>query len=184
MSFQNAKIIDYLGDNKFVIQIPEEDLSKDNLPGQDKIQIAHDYVRFIGPCSYQMESKENGKYPYKPKNGACNWVSSRGSITIGIRDMIKIVLPLLNKHKYLQSEHIKDRTHDSDDEYQKENPRYKKGDKYPGYAYDCAIIHFVEDGKSMVSFKKMGDGEYETVSLDLFNQIKQTINWYNLTPKT
>lgn len=138
MSFQEGKIVGYLGDNKFVVQLPEEKEFNGN-PSVEQIQVAHDYVRFIGDCSFEMERDEKGNYPYTPKKGTCNWVNSRGSVTISIRDMITMVLPFLNNHKYLQQQHIADRTYDKDDEYFAQHgltePRWKKGDKHPAYAH-------------------------------------------------
>ena len=182
MSFQDGKIVGYLGDNKFVIQLPEEKESNGN-PSIDQIQVAHDYVRFVGDCSFQMERGDDG-YPYTPKRGPANWVNSRASVTIGIREMIDIVLPFLNGHKYLQQEHLADRIHDRDDEYFDQHgltePRWKKGDKYPGYAFDASIIKFYDPARqmTMVSFRRNGEAHWETVSASLFAQIEDSLKLY------
>ena len=180
MSFQEGVVVDYLGDNKFVIKL-KEDKEWDGNPSEERIQVAHDYVRFYGNCSFEMQAKD-GKFPYVPKSGAANWVNSRGSITIAIRDMIEIVLPYLNGHKYLQKEHIKDRIYDNDDPitYKKlglDKPVYKKGDTYPAYAYSgCIIRYYDEETKShMVAFRRVGSAAIERVSSELFNTIKDSL---------
>lgn len=176
---QEGKIIDYLGENKFVLLLPEEK-EYDGNPGIDNIQVAHDYVRFTGNSHFQLTPKAGDRdYNWNPRRrGACNWISSSASVTIGIRDMIDIVMPYLNKHEYLQKDHIKDRVHVKDDEYFRQydldKPRYLKGEKYPAYAYTGAIIEYYdkEAKERMVSFRRNGSDTWNTVTFNLFEEIK------------
>lgn len=181
MSSQEGKIIDYLGENKFVVLLPEEQ-EPDGNPGELNITIAHDYVRIEGPSHFQMERKGDS-YPYKNKGGACNWVPSRASVTIPIRDMQKYLLPLLKDHPYLQPEHLKDRQYSEDDKYFKDygldKPRYRRGDSYPAYAHQSVIITHYDKVKGWtVMFRRFGSSIMEIVSMDLFNKIKGMLQLY------
>jgi len=188
---QEAEIIDYLGDNKFVIVL--DDKPFDGNPSPVGVTVAHDYVRFSGHCGFQMKPKPGGIYPYKSKSGAANWVASRASVSIHIRDMIKIVLPYLNQHEYLQESHLKDREHHEDDKYYTQygltEPRYRKGDLYPPYAFVGCIIQYYDKHTDthMVAFRRTGETKYERVSLSLFNELKDrlflSLNKYELAKK-
>lgn len=179
---QEATIIDYLGENKFVIKLkPEAELN--GSPRLDEIKITHDYVMFGGACDFQMERNDKGEYPFK-SNGVYNWVKSSASIQIGIREMIDVVLPLLQNSKYLSKEHISDRIHDSDDQYFEKHkllePRYKKGDSYPSYAWDAGAVSYndPDTGINMVKFRRIGESVYETVTLKTYNLIKDNLKLY------
>jgi len=188
---QEAEIVDYLGDNKFVIFL--EDKPFDGNPSSVGVSVAHDYVQFSGYCAFQMKPKPGGIYPYKPNSGASNWVRSRASIQIHIRDMIKIIMPYLNQHEYLQETHLKEREHAEDDKYYDQygltEPRYRKGDLYPPYAWVGAIIKYYDKhtDTQMVAFRRQGETKYERVSLSLFNELKDrlflSLNKYELAKK-
>lgn len=187
MSWQEGKIIGYLGKGKpgfekFILELPEEKEEWDKNPSKKEITIAHDYVRLHGPASYEMQSDEKGEYPYKSKFGAVNYLSSRASVTIGIRDMVRLILPLLLDSKYFKEDHLKDREHDSDDTsyntvLKLDKPRWKKGDKYPAYVYDACIFQYYDSHTktSMVAFRRVGQAHYERVSVGLFNTIKDSL---------
>ena len=176
----NGKIIDYLGENKFVIQLPEEE-EWNYTSKPETIQIAHDYVRFIGQSHIEMEHDGKGNYPYIPKSGASNLVRIESEVTISIREMIEVVLPLLKNHKYLQKEHICDRVKLEDDKYFEQlglkEPRWKKGDSYPGYAYQDGVIKYYDEDQKiwMIKFRRRNSKIYETVSVSTFNEIKDSL---------
>lgn len=166
MSFFNGKIVDFLGSvtredgtviNKVVMELPELDEPWNGMPTDKRISVAHDYVRFHGDCSVEQYQKEDKPYPLPNRTGASNWVKATGSITVHIRDMIEVVLPYLNNHEYLQKEHL------------------VRGSKEPPYAYNACVIHYIDGDKSMVAFRRVGETEYERVSLKLFNQIKDSL---------
>lgn len=175
---QEGTIIDYLGENKYVIVLPEEK-EWDHNPEQVNVMVAHDYVAIKTSCSFQMEQKPNGEYPYKSLSGACNWRKSTAMLQIPIRDMIDVILPYLNSHKYLQQEHIKDRSYDKDDNYFEKcgltEPRWRKGDLYPSYAYGGSIIRYFENGKPMIKFRRAYTAAWETVTESTFNLIKDSL---------
>lgn len=176
------KIIDYLGDDengnrKFVVLFPKEE-EWDGSPNPERITIAHDYVSIAKEVSFQMEYK-GGKYPYKSK-GVSNWVQGGTvDIHIGIREMIDIVLPFLNSHKYLQKEHISDRIHDKDDEYFEKydlkQPRWKKGDKYPGYCYSSGAIELWQDGNLYTYFRRCGESVYDKLISSTYDIVRSKL---------
>lgn len=175
---QEAKIIDYLGENKFVVIIPPKVYDKN--PDFDEVIVAHDYVMFGGSCNFQMDRKPDGTYPYENTVGASNWISSHAYLQIGIREMIDVILPFLNNHEYLQKEHLKDREYDSDDKYYEmyglTEPRYKKGDQYPAYASAGTVMYTDPETKErMVKFRRSGSASYETVTLKTYQLIKDTL---------
>lgn len=172
MSSLDAKVIDYLGQytdengkvwDKVVIKLPPQEPWTKN-PPSTRIIIAHDYISFHGSMSIEQENDGKGNYPIKTLSGASNWIHAEGSMSIFIRDVYDIVLPLLSKHKYLQPSHFK--------------TRREKDTSYEPYCYSSAIIEFYDDDRQewMVSFRRKGSDKWETVSLSLFNQIKNVLN--------
>lgn len=174
---QEGKIIDYLGENKYVVLLPEEK-EWDGNPDEIKIKIAHDYVEIEGSSDFEMNLVK-GKYPYETIRGAANWRSSKASIQIPIRDMIDVVLPLLKNHSYLQQEHLKDKLYvENDPNYEIfgfKEPRYLKGDQYPAYAYQGSIIKYNDNESDMIKFRRSGSKKWETVTLSTFNLIKNSL---------
>lgn len=150
--------------NRIIIDLPVEE-EYDGNPSHEHIQVAHDYVRFYGSIGIEQESQDGGKtYPVPHVCGAQNWTHVRGSVTIQIRDMFDIVLPFLNAHPHLQKEHFQTRDPDTKDAYEP-------------YAYSGAIIYY-RDPKTkmnMVSFRRRGETHWETVSLELWKTIKDTL---------
>lgn len=93
------QIIKQLSNDVFIVQMEQRDLDQER-----HIIVAHDYVRFIGNGGIQSDSHcESLTGPYKR---CSNWICAQHETTIGIRDMIQVVLPFLNKHKYCQKEHL------------------------------------------------------------------------------
>jgi hypothetical protein len=184
---QEGKIVDFLGTkdgkSQFVIELPEE-VENDGSPVMERIKIAHDYVEFYGACSFEMKSDKEGTYPYKSINGASNWLNSKASIQIGIREMYDVIIPLLLNSEYLQEEHFKPRIYSEDDKYYSQygydEPRYNKGDKYPAYVYFAAIVSYFDTNTntSMVKFRRANSDVWETVTHELFVTIRPSLKLY------
>lgn len=86
------KILEELGNNKFIVEIPNNDMPSSTT----ELVVAHDYIGF-----------KNTTYTNN-KDGSCNFnIRIPQYIQIGIREIIDIILPLLNNHKYCQQEHLK-----------------------------------------------------------------------------
>ena len=158
---QSVKITKYLGKDKngndeFVISVPPTK-EWDGNPSEDTIKIQHDYVEFKGSCSFELE--HNVKKPESQKLGVSNWLSSTASIQLSIRDMYSFILPFLNKHKYLQSNHFKVRDNDN----------------IP-YLYNGSIINYIDENEiHMVAFRRVGEENYNNVSRDVFDLIKNDL---------
>lgn len=176
------KILEFIGEdengnNKFIVSIPKEP-EYNYMPSEDMIVVAHDYVRIHSSNHIDMLPNKEGKYPFKTK-GCINLYESKTSVTIHIKDMIDIVMPFLNKHKYLQPEHIADRTYEKDDEYyiqyDIDKPRYKKGDKYPAYSYMGAVIKFYEEGQLVVNIRRCGEKSWSKLTNEMYQQIKSSL---------
>ncbi len=146
--------------DRVILELPLQPVY-DNNPQSEGIIIAHDYVRFSGSVCIQ----QSDDCPVKETYGASNWLYAQGSVTISIRDMYDIILPMLNKHKNLQAEH------------------FKRGEE-DAYCYNSCIMHFRDQDtrKLMVAFRRTGEVHWETITLDLFNTIKHTLK-LNMTKK-
>lgn len=176
---QGAEIIDYLGEGKFVVTLPE-DKEWDGNPHETDVIVAHDYIQFNSSCPISMKPNDKGEYPYKSK-GVCNWKKARASIQISIRDFKYVVLPFLQNHPELVDEKFKDEEYINDDENFKQNghdePRWRKGDKYPNYAYNASIIRYRDPvtGIMMVKFRRCGEKHYGIMDLKTFVTIKDSL---------
>lgn len=168
----NARVVDYLGQvrneegelrDKIVLEMPLQPEYNGN-PTKESITIAHDYVRFSGIMSIQQTRKEDGSYPVLKTRGATNWIHGTGDITISIRDMYDVILPMLNKHKYLQAAHFKTRNEGTDE-------------AYPPYACEACILQYFDDKSNqyMVTFRRRGEIVWETVTLKTFNVIQDSL---------
>jgi hypothetical protein len=187
---QSVKISKYLGkdsegNDEFVITVPPAKEWNGN-PTEQTIKIAHDYIQIDGECSFQLESGVNK--PASQDFGASNWLESRASIQIGIREVFSVILPFLNNHEYLQPKHFEDIIYHQDDPYWHKDktltgPRYKKGDKYPAYAHDGGIIHYVNEGRHMIAFRRSGSSHFEHVSNATFQLIKESLKLTYTNPK-
>ncbi len=168
------KIIQQIDEDTFVISLKGEDRKKDVV---DRIIVAHDYVRFR---STDCLSTAGGGMPtlYGPHAFCANNISIPVDCTIDIKAMQNIVLPFLQKHKYLQPEHLADRVHTEDDtmwnskanEGKYTKPRYLKGDKYPAYSFNTQIIGYRDEEKGeMVAFSLQGTKHFTHVPVNIFN---------------
>lgn len=169
------KIIKQLNEEEFVISLADFDRKK--YVG-DRIQVAHDYVRFSGTTNLQTDTAH---VKLNTRHASCaNQILIPVDVTIDIKSMQKVVLPHLSGHKYLQPEHLADRIHTKDDEYWNTiyadgkftKPRFKKGDKYPAYSYCTQIIYYIDEEKGqMVAISREGEKEYSHVTLGFFNEL-------------
>lgn len=84
-------------------------------------------------------------------------------MSINIRDMYDFILPMLNEHKYLQPSHFALR--ESTD-----------GDYMP-YTYVSSIFKYYDSkaNQHMVSFRRRGEITRETLTLETFNIVKDTL---------
>lgn len=170
---QEAKIVDKLDGNKFVIELEEKEF--DGSPSPVRLTFAHDYVQIEASCPFQIdESKTN----YTNPKGTSNWVGSRAAVQIPIRDFKQTVLPLLFSTPFLQNEHFEPREYSEDDVHFEKcgetEPRWKKGDKYPPYAHTGGIIEYYDESTKtrMVAFRRAGETTVENVTKELFDQIR------------
>lgn len=169
----SIKIIKSLGDNKYEVEIPPPD----GVRGLKEFTfgMVHDYVYFEG-----YEWLQN------PDNSTSN-TKFLTRIQIPIRDFVNVCLPFINKHRYSQPNHLKDREHTEDDPYWKsefneklnlKGPRYKKGDKYPAYAFDSVAIKYYDEDKKqfMVSVRLRDEAVPTVMTIGMFNLIKDKLS--------
>jgi len=111
----NGKVVGYLGQvrnkqgdlrDKIILEVPIQPTFSGS-PVKKSITIAHDYVQFSGSMNIEQLRDEHGNYPVPHTYGATNWIHATGDLTIGIRDMYDVILPMLNNHKHLQADHFK-----------------------------------------------------------------------------
>lgn len=161
------KIENQLDENRFILKLDEKDGERNN---PRPIIICHDYVSFSGRYIINSETHDiKGLHSV-----GCNNIGINCNVQIPIKAMQEVVLPILNKNKYLQPEHLAPRMHTEDDKYWEskglDKPRYIKGDKYPAYSYYNQIYKYWEDGIEMVAFLKSGDWKFNHMTLEFFNQ--------------
>lgn len=143
------RIIKQLSEDQFVIKMDESDLKE-----YSSMRMAHDYVEFTDNMGLTTEGNVQlyGKYA-----SCANWIKCLHTVHIPIRNLIKVVLPFLNKHKYCQKEHLL-----CDDGTQ-------------NYIYPCdPLFYYTEDGKQVIAFQDE-DGEYITIPFQAYQQIKKRI---------
>lgn len=167
----SIKILKELGDNKYEVEItPVEKIIGLREVG---FGIAHDYVHIDG---YIWLNNAN--------NSSSN-VKVWQSLHIPIREFNKLLLPTFLKHTYCQPEHLDDRIHTEDDRYWNESwnklpaPRFKKGDKYPAYAYDNIAVRYYDTEKKthMVALRLRDEAEYTIMTFKMFNMIKDKLKF-------
>lgn len=127
------KILENLGNNRYMIEIEQ----KEQLPS---ISIAHDYVRFYGQ-----------NYLTNPDNSVGPWFNT--DVTIQIRTMQQVILPLLNQHEYMQQEHLG-----------------KRKDGSFGYTYFDEFYSYYKDGQEMVAVRLIGEREFTHVTKEFYNK--------------
>ena len=171
------KIIKQIDENTFIISL--EDSKK--IRGE-KVIVAHDYVMFSGSDIINTDCSIVKEPLYGPHAFASNCISNPSHVQIPIRAMHKAVMSLLKEHKYMQPEHLADRTHTEDDQYWDKpfnkdlnltGPRWLKGDKYPAYASYDQFIHYFKDGEAMVAVLMEGDREFNHVTKAFFEKFIQ-----------
>jgi hypothetical protein len=159
------KIIEQISDNQFVIELEDKALK---IKGK-QLKIMHDYVQVSGIYPI-WAAGDADKVPFTgPHSVAANTVNVPMTVQIGIRSMIKTVIPLLKDHEYLQEEHIADRTYTEDSSAER---GFKKGDIYTAYSYYDQIVEYY-DGKarqSMVAVIMAGEKKPNHVTLEFFNK--------------
>ena len=138
-----------LSENEFVVRMDETDLNMN-----EGIVIEHDYVRFFDNTGIMASSDFEGKIYGKFAGVASNWIKAHGEVTVGIRDFIKIVLPLVNGNVNCQEEHL----------------TYDNGK--PGYTYNCSHFVFYENGVEKIALRKMGETEYAIMDAAIYRAIK------------
>lgn len=174
------KIIKQIDDETFVISLKDVP----NLRYEPKrIIVAHDYVR-ISARTGLWTDMDQLKDPLKGRHSLCaNVLNIPTDITIDIKAAQRVLLPFLQKHEYMQPEHLADRTYIDDDKdwdkpYQKgqyKGPRWKKGDKYPSYSFNAQILEYWEDGQLMVEFSLEGEKGFSKVTKKFFDQFVRPV---------
>lgn len=143
------RITKQLSENEFVVKMDESDLKE-----YESLVVAHDYVQFSQPHGYMLSSDFEGKVTGKFAGAALNWIKAYQSVQIDIRDMIEIVLPLLNNHPNCQPEHLVT----------------KNGE--PTYKWNSSKLVFTENGVKKIALRKMGEDKYSIVDFDTYQAIK------------
>ena len=138
-----------LSENEFVIRMEETDLIKN-----ESFIITHDYVRFFDNAGIMTSSDFEGKIYGKFAGAASNWIKARHQTTIGIRDFIKIVLPIINGDKNCQQGHL------------------VQEDGSPAYTYNGCHLVFYENGVEKIALRQMGSTEYTIMDAATYRAIK------------
>ena len=144
-------IIKQLSEDEFVIKMDDYDLDR-----HDSVRIAHDYVQFSGKTYMNVEGPKDWRPYGKFKSIASNIFGYYTDLQIPIRQFIKVVLPFLNNNKYCQEAHITNE------------------DGTPKYDYSDTPLITVSEGKTLVHIKQE-NGEYYSMPIDVYNNIKQQI---------
>mgnify|MGYP003580662095 CR=1 FL=1 len=139
----DIKILEHLGGNKFVVELP---LSAKR--PTTHVGIAHDYIQINGWTLATQVEQEDGRYPFE---NSSNILAIDQSLQIPILTVKQVLLPLLEEHKYLQDSHFQDGR----------------------YRYMGLSLSFWEDGVKMVKYRESGrDKEWVKVTEVEFNSIK------------
>ena len=140
------KVIQQLSEDEFVVKMDETDLKK-----EPSVIVAHDYVAFSANQGFMVDGSVT---PYGKFEGcASNWIKGRHIVQIGIRDMIDVVLPMLNKHEFCQPEHL-------------------VRDGKPVYKYGTSHLIFYEDGIEKIAIRKMDSDKYTIIDYETYKAIK------------
>jgi len=139
MNYKQLRVINIEGDI-ITARLIDTDISS----YVDKIEVAHDYVRFSGSCPLVMDQ------------GTTVGIPVLGSWSANIYDFYKFILPFLNKHEYLQEVHAACL-----------NDRGKIN-----YAYQDCIIHFYdkETKTNKVAMRAANEVEFTVVSYEFYKQ--------------
>lgn len=170
------KIIQQINDEEFIISMADYKRPKKS---EERIVVAHDYVRFFGTTALHTDGSVRN--PIEGRHAFCaNCIIIPTDVTFSIRGAQKVMMDALSTHKYMQPNHLEDREHTKDDAYwnhemNKElnltGPRFKKGQKYPAYAMEHDVIIYDDNGSSMVSFRRPGEANYSRVTLGVYRDL-------------
>lgn len=108
--------------------------------------VAHDYVKFIGNSG--LETIDNS-VKLHTVNTCANYIPLRHMVSIPIRDMVKLVLPYLDRHQFCQPEHIATK-----------------------YLIKGEPIHFWENGMHMIAVRDDGDKEPTVLPYEVYIKIQ------------
>lgn len=139
------KITKQLSDTKFEIELEPHDMRRD-----ESIRIAHDYVRFVGNGGIQTKGSITVDGPFA---WCSNWVRAQHDVTIGIREMVKFVLPLLNRNEYCTEEHL------------------LCDDGTPNYTWGDSVIFFSENGEEKVYIRLDHKDEWTIIPRSVYNRL-------------
>lgn len=145
--FKNMKITKQISDTKFEIELEPQDMRR-----EQSIIIAHDYVRFKGNSGLQTEGTLTVDGPYA---WCSNWICAQQEVTIGIREMVQFVLPLLNKNEYCTEEHL------------------LQGDGTPNYTWGDDVIFFTENGEEKVYMRLDKEAQGTIIPRSIYNYLKR-----------
>lgn len=141
------KITKQLSDTKFEIELEPYDMRKEK-----SIITAHDYVRFKGNSGISTDGSLTVDGPFA---WCSNWVLAQHEVTIGIREMVKFVLPLLNKDEYCTEEHLLNE------------------DGTPNYNWGDSVIFFTENGEEKVYIRLDHKDEWTIIPRSLYNFLRK-----------
>lgn len=131
-----------ISERKFEVELEDCDFEKEN-----KIVIAHDYVRFV--CNSGLSTK-GADVPLHTVNTCGNWIPMKQSATIPIRQLVKVVLPLLNSHEYCTEKHIEG-----------------------NYMWSQTPIIFYKDGVEMIALREEKNPDFTVIPYSLYYKIKE-----------
>lgn len=142
------RIVEQISEDTFVVKMDEYDLQK-----EDAVKVAHDYVAFYGNVGMTTENsvEVHGKY------ASCNnWIKQRVEFQIPIREMIKLVLPYLNRHPYCSPDHL------------------ETEEGKPNYIYGNNIVFYSnpKTEEDMVAIRTEGEEEFTIITRKLYNYLK------------
>jgi len=140
------KITKQLSDTKFEIELEPHDMRNEK-----SIVIAHDYVRFTGNSGIQTKGSLTVEGPFA---WCSNWIRAQHNVTIGIREMVEFVLPLLNKNDYCTEEHL------------------LCEDGKPNYTWGDSVIFFTENGEEKVYIRLNHKKEWTIIPRKVYNYLK------------
>lgn len=132
------EIIKQIDDDTFIVQLDPMDKLKSDVT---HISIAHDYLQ-IGK-NMGMTAKY-GLTLSGPNVWCNNWINAYQAVQVPIRDVVEVLIPLLNQHPYCEPKHL------------------LKEDGNPNYNWGESLIFFKNspEGPQMVAYRAEGETEY------------------------
>lgn len=135
------EIIEQLSDRKFVVELEDCDFDNSRI-----LNVAHDYVRFWSNEGLQAKSGVQ----LHTVNTCANWIPMRQCVTIPIRQLIQVVLPILSKREECSVEHL-------------------KGNKY---AYEEDSIIYWDGKEKMIALRRQGETKYTHLPYSMYEYIQ------------